>query len=30
MARIAIDKWPAEKAADEGIERVKTIFTTFK
>ena len=30
MARIAIDKWPAEKAADEGIERMKTIFTQYK
>src|SRR5438093_666205 len=30
MARIAIDKWTADKAADEGIERVKAIFTHFK
>jgi multiple sugar transport system substrate-binding protein len=30
MARIAIDKWPADKAADEGIQRVKAIFTNFK
>src|SRR5881392_3409563 len=30
MARIAIDKWPAEKAADEAIERMKAIFAGYK
>ena len=30
MARIAIDKWPADKAADEGIERVKAVFAAYK
>src|SRR2546430_14064850 len=30
MARIAIDKWPADKAADEGIERMKAIFGSYK
>ncbi|MGE5849085.1 MAG: ABC transporter substrate-binding protein [Candidatus Methylomirabilota bacterium] len=30
MARVAIDKWTAEKAADEAIGRVKTIFTQYK
>jgi multiple sugar transport system substrate-binding protein len=30
MARIAIDKWPAEKAADEAIERMKAIFAQYK
>ncbi len=30
MARVAIDKWTPEKAADEAIARVKTIFSTYK
>jgi multiple sugar transport system substrate-binding protein len=30
MARIAIDKWAPEKAADEAIERMKTIFAGYK
>jgi multiple sugar transport system substrate-binding protein len=30
MARIAIDKWPADKAADEAIERMKAIFAQYK
>ncbi len=30
MARVAIDKWPADKAADEAIERMKTIFAGYK
>ena len=30
MARIAIDKWPADKAADEAIERMKAIFAGYK
>jgi multiple sugar transport system substrate-binding protein len=30
MARVAIDKWAPEKAADEAIERMKTIFAGYK
>ena len=30
MARIVVDKWPADKAADEGIERIKAIFAQHK
>jgi multiple sugar transport system substrate-binding protein len=30
MARIAIDKWPAERAADEAVERMKAIFAQYK
>jgi multiple sugar transport system substrate-binding protein len=30
MARVAIEKWAADKAADEGIQRVKAIFTNYK
>jgi len=30
MARIAIDKWPPEKAADEAIDRMKAIFAGYK
>ncbi len=30
MARVAIDKWTPEKAADEAIARIQTIFKTFK
>lgn len=30
MARVAIDKWTPERAADEAIGRIKTIFRTFK
>src|SRR5437773_2740971 len=30
MARIAIDKWSADRAADEAIERMKAIFAGYK
>jgi multiple sugar transport system substrate-binding protein len=30
MSRIITDKWTAEKAADEAIERMKTIFAQYK
>ncbi|MBI2163680.1 MAG: carbohydrate ABC transporter substrate-binding protein, partial [candidate division NC10 bacterium] len=30
MARIAIDKWAPEKAADEAIARMKAIFAGYK
>ncbi|OLC14364.1 MAG: hypothetical protein AUH29_10400 [Candidatus Rokubacteria bacterium 13_1_40CM_69_27] len=30
MARIAVEKWPADKAADEAIERMKAIFAQYK
>jgi multiple sugar transport system substrate-binding protein len=30
MSRIVIDKWPADKAADEGIERMRAIFAQYK
>lgn len=30
MARVAIDKWTPEKAADEAIERMKAIFAQYK
>ncbi len=30
MARIAIEKWPADRAADEAIARMKTIFAQYK
>lgn len=30
MARVAIDKWTPEKAADEAIERMKGIFAQYK
>lgn len=30
MARVAIDRWTPEKAADEAIERMKAIFAQYK
>ena len=30
ISRIITDKWPAEKAADEMIERMKAIFAQYK
>jgi multiple sugar transport system substrate-binding protein len=30
MSRLVIDKWAADKAADEGIERMKVIFAQYK
>lgn len=30
MSRIITDKWTAEKAADEAVERMKTIFAQYK
>src|SRR2546425_999327 len=30
MARIAIDKWSADRAADEAIDRMKAIFADYK
>lgn len=30
MARVAIDRWTPEKAADEAIERMKVIFAQYK
>ena len=30
MARTNVDKWTADKAADEAINRMKTIFTQWR
>jgi multiple sugar transport system substrate-binding protein len=30
MARVAIDRWTVDKAADEAIQRIKVIFATYK
>lgn len=30
MARVIIDKWPADRAADEAIGRIKTIFAQYR
>jgi multiple sugar transport system substrate-binding protein len=30
IARVAVDRWTVDKAADEAIQRVKVIFATYK
>jgi multiple sugar transport system substrate-binding protein len=30
MARTTVDKWPADKAADEAVNRMKTIFAQWR